>query len=702
MTIEYDYVIERDEENEINIYTPDKIPKTLPDIAYIKGPNSAGKSTLLNLMALGFYGSNNDKLAAPLKEKIEGMKNRKDQKIKFDIKIYDKEHNLILESRKSNFDSEIEVYSYGQKVDADHFSIGYNLIYDIPENPTGRLKDLNYEVKDLQHRHMVNLGTLESYIREVIGEVERGKDPKKIEKLKNDIREYEEERKRRIEKKNDLDNETRDLEMYVYTKLATGYKSKIEDIEEKLKSLKKDKKKIDKQNKEAYEIWNKVKNDVNEMEKLRSDLGLSLYKNLPEEQRYRLDIWNSIDFDTILMSKKVDPRSESQILYLKEIFDDVRKKLDENRASKETELCKKVLDVLSEFEDYEIKIPVYNIDVKEFTRSLENYIEKNRTELKKTKDVEEICAHLDELYNKLQDVKEKIKIIENTDREFDPAAFYSPEKIENIENSLENKKIEYKQKYEEYKSHCISSLHLQEDDIENVFESNRNKYPNLRSLDEDGLITKLNEQRKKKNEAEGDVNEIEVLIKERTRELNDLENREPHKYQDCKENLNKLLKTCGGLKGKLAKYDGYISDIIAGKIPRSNDENDVKNYLEKLSIYLAKRMDTIRHIDGVYKVKKIDVINKIVITEESKRIKFEDFGTGQSQSAYLSSILNTNDKRKMIVLLDEVAMMDNLSLKPVFDKMHDLYKKGQLVIGIIVQIETEGNVEVKDIEEMYE
>lgn len=702
MTIEYDYVIERDEENETKIYKPDKIPKILPGIAYIKGPNSAGKSTLLNLIALGFYGSNNDKLPKSLKEKIDGMKNRKDQKIKFDIKIYDKEHNLILESRKSNFDSEIEVYSYGKKVDADRFYTEYNLIYDIPENPTGRLKDLNYEVKDLQHRYMRNIGILETYIREIIAEVESGKDPQKIEKLKNEIRGYEEERERRIEKKNDLDNETKDLEIYVYTKLATGYKSKVEDIDKKLKNLKKDKRKIKKQNEEAYEIWNEVKTDLEEIEKLYSGLSLSLYENLPEGQKYRLDLWNKMDFHKILISRYVDPRSESQILDIKEIFDDLRKKLGENGASIETELCERLLGVLSEFKEYDIKIPGYNMNVREFTRSLEDYIEKNRTELKKTKDVEKICTRLDDLYNKLQEVKEKIKIIENTDREFDPTTFYSSEKIENIENSLENEKREYEKKYDGYKSHCISSLHLQEDDIKRVFESKRDKYSDLRLLDEDSLISRLTEQKKKRKDAEDNVNEIEVFIKEKTRELNDLENRKPHKYQDHKEDLNRLLRTCGILKNKLAKYDEYIDKIIKGEKPKSDNEKDAENYLEKLSTYLAKRMDTIRHIDRVYKVKKIDVIDEIVITEEGKRIRFEDFGTGQSQSAYLGSILNTNDKRKMIVLLDEVAMMDKTSLKPVFDKMRDLYKRGQLVMGIIVQIETEGNVEVKDVGEMYE
>jgi len=92
-------------------------------------------------------------------------------------------------------------------------------------------------------------------------------------------------------------------------------------------------------------------------------------------------------------------------------------------------------------------------------------------------------------------------------------------------------------------------------------------------------------------------------------------------------------------------------------------------------------------------------VNRVVLTEEGKRISFDDMGTGQSQSAYLSSILNVNDRRKMIVLLDEVAMMDKTSLKPVFDMMRSLYRQGKLVMGLVVQIEPEGGVEVKNLME---
>ena len=79
------------------------------------------------------------------------------------------------------------------------------------------------------------------------------------------------------------------------------------------------------------------------------------------------------------------------------------------------------------------------------------------------------------------------------------------------------------------------------------------------------------------------------------------------------------------------------------------------------------------------------MISKRIFTKKGKIIKLDDLGTGQSQSAYLTGLLSSDDKRKMIVLFDEVAMMDSISLKPVYDKLTSLYKQNKLLCGIIIQ-----------------
>ena len=133
------------------------------------------------------------------------------------------------------------------------------------------------------------------------------------------------------------------------------------------------------------------------------------------------------------------------------------------------------------------------------------------------------------------------------------------------------------------------------------------------------------------------------------------------------------------------------------------DENITKDslnkneiiYYDQIADFLAKKVEYIRHIDKDYKVEKIDLINKEVKTDTKKIIKLYDLGTGQSQSAFLKGLLDTNDKRKIIALFDEVAMMDDKSLKPIYDKLKKLYKEKKLLAGIIVQKGEQVKIETK-------
>ena len=112
-------------------------------------------------------------------------------------------------------------------------------------------------------------------------------------------------------------------------------------------------------------------------------------------------------------------------------------------------------------------------------------------------------------------------------------------------------------------------------------------------------------------------------------------------------------------------------------------------------------MGEIAHGAKKYDVDKVDLIKKIFYTTDGRQIHFSDMGTGQSQSAYLLSQLNSaaGDNRPMVVLFDEIAMMDKNSLKPIYEKLHQLYDEGKLLAGITVMASRggESGIEVMEI-----
>ena len=179
-------------------------------------------------------------------------------------------------------------------------------------------------------------------------------------------------------------------------------------------------------------------------------------------------------------------------------------------------------------------------------------------------------------------------------------------------------------------------------------------------------------------------------------DLNEMEQRKPHAYATQLGKLDSLSQLSEELEAKLkSEFKGYIrylrnTDNLSRAFGKEQD-----SYNKAVFNYLGKRIEFYRHIDKSYEIELIDLINEVLITKEGKKIYFSEMGTGQSQSAYLIGKLNTSDYRPIIALFDEVAMMDEKSLEPVFNKCRELHKKGLLLAAIIVQKAKEIKIESK-------
>ena len=85
--IAIDYKISRNEADEEKIYVPDEVIKTLPDLSVVSGPNSSGKSSLLNFIALAFGGEQSELISDSLKKKIETVATTERQKSEMSLSI---------------------------------------------------------------------------------------------------------------------------------------------------------------------------------------------------------------------------------------------------------------------------------------------------------------------------------------------------------------------------------------------------------------------------------------------------------------------------------------------------------------------------------------------------------------------------------------------------------------------------------------
>ena len=77
--------------------------------------------------------------------------------------------------------------------------------------------------------------------------------------------------------------------------------------------------------------------------------------------------------------------------------------------------------------------------------------------------------------------------------------------------------------------------------------------------------------------------------------------------------------------------------------------------------------------------------NQTLETSEGGIYYLNQMGTGQTQAAYLKSLLSTEDDRQLIAMFDEVGMMDDETLSQIINEMERLYNENRLFLGLIVQ-----------------
>jgi len=228
--IKIDYLIERNEKNEIKKYIPDLIPTELPNVVCIQAKNSTGKSTLLNIIALAFFGQKlpKDELNQDLRNRLDILMDSNHQKLKFKIEVENEILGTKFVSQKEKFESpdivlrKITAHS-NSPITADSFRREYKLIYDIPDDPLERLPKLLNNLKETQKDVVSEIAKARNQILKIINEIKDSRDPELIsklkEKLKGDKSDYEE----KFKNKKELENKYQKIRTYYFSRFLHHY-----------------------------------------------------------------------------------------------------------------------------------------------------------------------------------------------------------------------------------------------------------------------------------------------------------------------------------------------------------------------------------------------------------------------------------------------------------------------------------------------
>ncbi len=694
--IKYDYVIKRNEQDEIRTYTP-ALPKTLDDLCLIEGPNSSGKSTLLHIIALALNGKENPGVCKALKQKMHRLLESEHQETTFDVILKNEHANITIQAEKSSPNSsKIDLWEIENgikhRLSSDLFDQKYKLIYDIPNDPTTRLKDLTHDLLEKHHQIGRKLNNFRLSIRDLLNEINNARDPLRLTKVEDIISKSENELLK-LKKSIKIDKTfLKKFEQYTYSKLYSKHiylekdiSSRITDLQKRKKTVKREKKSKDKK---LALLQTQARAEAMKIIDSRNEVCHSISEIL--ESSPIIDSFSNLNIQNCLFMPDQNNLLTKRIHHLKRDLLDLRAELSKNDDIEKANFYQELLLVLGGHSSLDIEIPGLERRVSDLIDILQSSLRDLVPKKHKLESLDKCLEHLnlmEKSYNHfvaeyLPRINNVLPHIGSDTDEFENAIYHQEEMLAD----LEERKSFHQKHILKYRDLCIQAGLKEELIIDFLTQQEHNEELQLFSgYSEEAFISQHLKLESRYNKKAENILQLESKLSRLTQEKQDILRKKPHIYQDDKQSIALLYDKIESLEKKIKitcvdrlKTLSKITD------PSILNEEEI-DFFDNVAHYLGLKVGTVRHIESEFEVDKIDMIMGVIHTVSGKRINLLDMGTGQSQGAYLQGLLTSDDNRKVIALIDEVAMMDTKTITPVINKMRNMYLSGKLLAGIIVQ-----------------
>jgi exonuclease SbcC len=705
--IKYDYLLEREiGKGRIQKFTPDRIPSKIPNLLCIEGPNSIGKSTLLNIVALGFWGIESKKIHPALLEKMSTLLNSDYQRLKFHLEINSEKEKLVLKSVKASLDKTEIMHEESidgktfKPITRERFEDKYNLIYDIVSNPIERLYDLLKDLREEERQYGNRIRDFGTYLRQTLKDIDISRNQERLNEVTRKIDSIRQENTDITNNLPDLVNSLDLLETHAYVRFYYYYSNECETLARKRDEYEQKSQTLEKSGRKIGSKLIKYRRDIEGLRKTISELYQQttplIQKALPKNQKGSFKIWRDLNPYSTERDDLNAMRNEA--IHLRNLFQTESDKVREESSFKDASTLERVIEALQDFEDSSLLIPKLKVTIGELIRILKEENKRNFLLMSRYRNLTSIDSLLGDFVDNIDKLLEKLaelRDVSETNRKLSDEAmntfFEQKNQLRIMREDLQklNKKREYYLQKCVSKNIDVSKLESTSyKDLSREIPSNK-ELERLLTLTEEQIMQKISELETDISQKKRKLGENETVLSIFQKEKADLEKQKPHRFEEYREEIAQLLQKADTVSQKLlANYDSNIKNLIERRVKKDEAEKNPakKKHYQEISKYLAHRIGVFPHIDRKYRAKTVDLVSGIIVTDDGTIIRVKDIGTGQSQSAYIMSLLNVpNDGRKIIALFDEIAMMDDKSLEPVRHRMRQLYESKRLLVGILVQ-----------------
>lgn len=683
--IKFDYLIRRDESDEIQEFSPSRIPKELPALVLIQGPNSSGKSTLLHVIALGLFGLQRQKgeeLHTSLVQKLENLLNSEHQKLSFNFEIRNSGLVLSVSKAANDMQPKVRIREHGsdQPLTSELFKKRFRLIYDVPHDPLQRLPQMLNEVKNSQRFYGKKVEALKDKVAEFLREIANSRDVQSLERLRGEIENYKKEK----DEKEALKQERERFSAFLLSRRLSGIENEIERLQEKLDLLKREAQKAEATkshlSRKDEELISRISKGYSQASVSYESATELLPKLLPKLGK-KYELWCIADYK----KEAQDPNNYNNLHELgKQFVDLLAQESNKLEAQiQQANFLRSLRDLLNHYASSNVSMPGSDKSIKEIVLVLENELLALQKTKAKHENISACIEHIRQLLGKIDELSQLFK----------DSVRVSNEKIYFTEGLKEAANNDRGEVFSGRLQSRLEERKLVLEELERIGpESDLEKRITFYEAEIDGHT-----ESQLKERYESVSEEISQLISERGRIARELEVRsaeydklskqKPHKFQSYAGELTRVFEKAKALEQNLLVEMNDHLQMIGRSEKRAEvaGNPDMMSYAEKVGLYLAKKVRSIGYGESRFETKSIDIVRERITTVSGKIIGFQDMGTGQSQSAYLEGLLSASDNRMIIALFDEVAMMDTLSLEPIIKRLRELYKQNKLLLGIIVQ-----------------
>ena len=696
--IEFEYKIRRMEGSRTKEFIPGIIKSPLQNVSVISAPNSSGKSTLMNLIALSLFGDNseNDAVNPSLRERIKSLLNHEIQEVTFSIKITDEssKNGLIITKEKFETNEMIRkelIEGKEQYISSEVFFKKYQLIYDIPDAPLKRLNNLIGVVRNQQNKWSGEIENLRMFLNSNTTELFRRQKQSNIKSLEEEIEKNNKEMNQISNDNKELKEDYSQLDKYYLIRKYKETESQYNSITSLYKELNSKQKQKKEQNEEISEqLYKKIVLNGQIIQKI-GELKQKIIESTPEDDTKDIKDYN--EWLAKRMQKATLNSVEKDLIIVRQLHEKVNENLSQIKESgklDEIEFYKKLsLWIEENLNDISnVIVPGTQMDFQSFVEGIKRIVYSNKEAIEQKRRCENILEWIKDIEEEIKKYKELNEEISRDYKNLTTAQLdIKTEEFTREKTGASEEKRRLKRELDritdEFKKYNIQNQNI---DVEyahllRLFPQ-LNQFENKSAKSIQGNLKEINEKIGANDRKHAQKDGSLQLLK---KQLNDAKNIKPHKYENKENELSKILELTIEMSKKVNDWSKLIEsydnkDSIEGQ--NLNTQNNL-GYFSKVSKYLAEEMKSITHIGEKLELEEVDLLHSRFISKDGKIIHFEVMGTGESQLAYIISKLNYNDK-KLVAMFDEVSTMTQETMRPIIDKMEELKRENKLLVGLLV------------------